>query len=218
MSLTSALPDARELVSYTLLVLASVVCVSNPVQAAIAFAREAEGLEPLERRRRARRLWASALAVLLATAWVGNVVVQVVGIHLGGLRVAVGLTVLAHAVRRMLAPPDALGPHDGASVPSASLAAGLVASVPAMGTVAIYAGETSEPWRKLVTVGAVLTMSALLAALLGRGERLRESLGPAGARWLSGAMDLVTAAWAVDFTAIGVRDLMPLVLHGAPAK
>jgi small neutral amino acid transporter SnatA (MarC family) len=227
-------PPARELVSYGLLVLVSVVCVANPVHAALSFARATRGLEPGLTRRLGRRVWASSLAVLLATAWVGNVVAQLVTIHTGGLRVAVGLTVLVHAMRRMLAPPDPFarpapsadepagepspdGPAPGADV-APSIAAGLVASVPTMGTVAIYAGETSELWRKLVTVGAVLAMSALLALLLGRAERVRGALGPSGARWLSGAMDLVTAAWAVDFTAIGVRDLLPLVLQGAPAR
>ena len=61
-------------------------------------------------------------------------------------------------------------------------------------------------------MAAVIGTAVIAYALLRIGDRVRAELGATGVVWVSIAMNLVTLAWVADFTAIGVRDLLPLIL------
>ena len=67
-------------------------------------------------------------------------------------------------------------------------------------------------------MAAVIATAVIAYGLLRIGDRVRAELGDAGLTWVTIAMNLVTLAWVADFTAIGVRDLLPLILTTPPAR
>lgn len=216
--------DARELVGYALLVLASIFCAAHPLRAAALAARLGAEWSDEEHAAFSRRAASSATAVLVAVAWVGNVAVSLINVHTGGVRLGASLAVLVFAVGRLIgaareaARPEPDVPACSPSEAHVPVAFGFLASPLVMGTTLVYAGEVRELWRKLVTIGCALAVGLFAWGVLRRARRVAAALGPGSLRWAAAAMDLVSVAWACDFAAIGVRDLLPLVLHTPPAR
>jgi small neutral amino acid transporter SnatA (MarC family) len=169
--------------------------------------------------------------VLLATAWTASGIVHAANIHTGGLRVGAGLLLIALMLSDTVRIGSAAAQPATASGPVEALPAGgddehaaarstasRLANAGTLATVALYSGEWFELWRRGVAMAAVIATAAVAYGLLRIGDRVRAELGDAGLTWVTIAMNLVTLAWVADFTAIGVRDLLPLILTTPPAR
>ena len=216
------MPPVRELLSYSTLIIVSVFCLVNPFRSALVFANLTAETSADERRRLARATVGKSTLVLLAAAWATNVVVQLSTIHTGGIRVAASVAVFVFSVRGLLDPelvtPPAPTADDARERIDRELTRGVFTAGPLLGTVAIYAGEVAETWRKLATVGAIMIVMALTWGSLRRAESLTRALGPNVVLWLTRMCLLLSAAWATDFTFIGVRDLIPILTTTTPAQ
>lgn len=218
--------SAREIASYGVLCFVSIFAVVNPLRATAVFATLSEGWDATERRRVVRRAIAVAAALLFGVAWVGKHIIVHAGIQVGGFRVASGLLLLGWALRQML--------HDGPlgseladsqtaeksplALAVSPVAIPLLAGVAPVATVVLYTGESQELWRSVVTMIALGLTLVIAYGMLRKAAQIRRALGELGARWLSRLLALTVAAWGVDFIAVGVRDLLPLILTTPPAR
>lgn len=216
------MPPVRELLSYSTLIIVSVFCLVNPFRSAFVFASLTQPASDDAKRRLARAAVGKATLVLLAVAWVTNVLVQLAYIHTGGVRIAASVAVFVFAVRGLLAAdasaPEAPTGTDLATHVDRELTRAVFTAGPLMGTVGIYAGEVAETWRKLAAVGSIAIVMGLTWWALRRADGLSRALGTNGVLWLTRMCLLLSAAWATDFTFIGVRDLMPILTTTAPAQ
>ncbi len=212
---------------YGTLCFISIFAVVNPVRSTAALAIAGKDWSDRECVRAARRAVIVAAAILFGAGWIGNHVILYGGIQLGGFRIASGIILLSFVLRQLLRnrPLDTLIPTDhndqngtvrkfGVS----PLAIPLLAGIGSVATVVLYTGETWELWRRLVTFAALGITLLIAYLMMGRARRIYEALGELGARYLSHLLALTVAAWAVDFIAVGIRDLLPLIISTPPAR
>ena len=218
--------DARQVVTYWVLCFVSILAVVNPLRASTLTALITEGWTSDQRKRAVHRALVVAIGVLFCSAWIGNHVILRSGIHLGGFRVASGLLLLAIVVPRMARDrplQTAFTRHIGASVNNAHgigvfpLAFPLLCGIAPIATVTLYTGEPNELWRRVTTLVALAVTLVIAWALMRCAPRVHAFVGERGSRIVCHVLDLTVAAWAIDFSAVGVRDLLPLVLLTPPA-
>lgn len=214
--------DSREVVTYTLLCFVSILAVVNPIRAAAASLELGSKWTTSEREFVSGRAVFASGALLFLGGWVGNHLLIRSGIHLGGFRVAGSLLVLITSLRLLLhsSEPTRQVQESGtepARVAISPLAFPLLASAPALATVTMYSGETSELWRRFVALGAMVVCLLIAYAALRWARQLRAFLGMPGELVVQQVLALSSAAWAVDFLVIGVRDLLPLLTQTTPS-
>jgi multiple antibiotic resistance protein len=100
--------NPKELISFFLGALASLLAIVNPAIAIPIFVALSANLKPIERARQALRVAINVAIILLAVLLFGSLILKVFGISLGAVRVAGGL-VIAFLGFRMLFPARA---HD----------------------------------------------------------------------------------------------------------
>jgi len=216
--------DSRQIITYWILCFVSFFAVINPFRATTWTAMATEGWSEEQRKRAVHRALLVASAVLFCAAWIGNHVIIRSNIHLGGFRVASGILLLTTVIRRMvLNRPFDLQQVKGISedraleLGFAPLAFPLLSGIAAIATVILYTGEPTELWRRGTTLVALGLTLVLAWGMMRAAPRIHAFWGEQGSRIITHGLDLTIAAWAVDFTAVGVRDLLPLILGTPPA-
>ena len=218
--------DTRQVVTYWVLCFVSILAVVNPLRATIGAFWLTSGWQPGQRKQAVHRALWVASAVLFCAAWIGNHLLIRSGIHLGGFRIASGLLLLAIVVPRMARDQSIEASFsryrseqscDSRGLGLFPLAFPALCGVAPIATVTLYSGEPEELWRRVTTLTALALTLLIAFVMMRNASRVHEFLGERGSRVVSHVMDLSVAAWAVDFTAVGVRDLLPLVMNTAPA-
>jgi len=216
--------SAREVITYWLLCFVSIFAVVNPFRATTVLALLSESWTPKERAQATHRAILVSAAILFVAGWIGNHILLRSGIHLGGFRIASGLLLLATVIPDMVRnrpltrwTEQYADAKDPLRLGVAPLAIPLLCSAGSVATVTLYSGEITELWRRVVTL-STLGLTLLIAFVMMRlAPKVHALLGELGSRFVGHAMNLTVAAWAVDFIAVGVRDLLPLVLGTPPA-
>ncbi|MCL2823549.1 MAG: hypothetical protein FWD57_06120 [Polyangiaceae bacterium] len=230
--------DTRQIITYWILCFVSIFAVINPLRAATATALLSDGFTDAQRKAAVGRALFVAAAVLFTAGWIGNHLIIRSGIHLGGFRIASGLLLLGIVIPRMVRdrPLSAVlsrylgtktgNPTDNSTdTPTKStsdlsvfpLAFPLLCGIAPIATVTLYSGEPNELWRRITTLTALALTLAIAWVLMRCAPCVHGFLGERGSRYASHVLDMSIAAWAVDFSAVGVRDLLPLVLSTPPA-
>lgn len=218
--------DPREVVTYWILCFVSIFAVVNPFRATTAMALVSQTWTAKQRAAATNRAMLITAALLFTGAWIGNHIILRSQINMGGFRIASSLLLLAIVIPRMVRnrPIDeAVADHikaDGAGALSLGLtpfAIPLLCNAASVATVTLYSGEPNELWRRLVNVSALGLTLLIGYAMMRMAPRVHGLFGERGSRFITHMMDLTIAAWAVDFIAVGVRDLLPLILNTPPA-
>ena len=216
--------NAHEVLTYWVLVFVSIFGVLNPLRAGEIMALNTVDWQSEQRSRAAAQAVVTSGVILFVAAWIGNHIIFRSYIHTGGFRVASGLLIVVWVLRELIAdePLQRWIERSGVSRVTNDfgrhpIGTTLLSGPPAMATVVLYSGETGELWRRLVTLVALAVVLAISYGTLRWSHKLHALFGEVGARYTSHAIRLTVLSWAVDFTAVGVRDLLPLVLHTPPA-
>lgn len=219
--------DPREVITYWVLCFVSIFAVVNPFRASTAMAMISETWTGKQRASAVNRALIVAGALLLAGAWIGNHVIIRSQINMGGFRIASGLLLLAVVIPSIVRNrplQEQFEKHLG-SGPERALALGmtpvaipLLANAPSLATVTLYSGEPHELWRRLVCLAAVVATLVITYLMLRFAHRVHALFGERGARFMTHVMYVTVASWAVDFIAVGVRDLLPLITETPPAR
>lgn len=192
--------------------------VIDPIGMAPVFVGLTRG-EPAARRRRAA-LHGTALAavILLVFFFVGDGLLQALGIGVPAFRIAGGLFLFLLAVDMVFARQSGLRSTTPGELREAEhreditvfpLAFPLVAGPGALTTVLLMASQETGWATTGIVLGVMGLVLALLLVSLLSAERMMTLLGETGANVISRLLGLVLAALAVQYVVDGVRAAFP---------
>ncbi|NMB74062.1 MAG: NAAT family transporter [Myxococcales bacterium] len=212
-----------EVASFSLLCLTSVFFIVNPFSGTTLFITLTDGYSPKAKLKTARRAVLVAGAVLIVFAVTGNLVFRLFGVTLGAFRVAGGILLLRVAMDMLhgrasetkTTAQDIARAAEKEDVGVSPMAVPQLAGPGAIATVVLLPGAPRVWWR-IIPVVASVVITLLITYLMFRGaERVRRYLTESGARLMKKIMGLLIAAVAVQFIAMGVGDLIPIVMERA---
>jgi len=210
-----------DIYTFSLFAFSSVFFVVNPISGTTMFAALTTGWGPRERNRAALHACVAATLTLIAFLFAGGLIFRLFHVTLGAFRLAGGILLLRVGMDMLhgKASLTRMGPEDEQAMSRRRDIAITPMGIPqmagpgAIATVMILPGNAREPWKFIPVVGAILLTSAATYFLLRASDRIMRWLGPMGARIPSKIMGLMTATMAVQFMALGLRDLLPTILE-----
>jgi multiple antibiotic resistance protein len=174
---------------------------------------------PEQRKKIAKRSVKIAMALLLIFAYLGNVILLLLGITLYDFQVAGGVLLLVFALRDALS-NEPLGASEASVASSSSLVATLdrIAVIPlatpllagpgSLTTVILLANSNPATHLGLLIAGVAIVVDCALAwVALTRSEKLNKIIGPSGLMIIGKVMDILMAAIAVSYLVRGVTGL-----------
>ncbi len=214
----------HDIISFSLLCFTSVLFIVNPLSAAMLFLSLTIDWE---HKMRTRAAWMAVLVaggVLILFTLTGNLVFSLFGISLGAFRVAGGILLLLVAMDMLhgkhsptkTTMEDRAAAAEKEQIGISPMGVPQLAGPGAIATVILLPGEPREIWRVVPVVVAIVVVLLICYLVLCSADRLQRTLGQAGTRVVTKIMGLLIAAVAIQFIALGIRDLMPLFIEKIP--
>lgn len=203
-----------------LLFLVALLAIVNPVGSAVLFTALAGRFSPSIQRRMANQSALAVLIILVVTAWLGRVLLQVFGISVPMLQAAGGLILLRVGMRMVSVEESKLTPaeqHSVEEVPEELWKTLSVVPLAIPGAVGAGAITTvviqATTYKTIVDLLVITALSVLVAAIVwiafrSAGE-LGRRLGPIGLNIVSRVMGILVTAIAFGLLAQGVAGLLP---------
>jgi multiple antibiotic resistance protein len=198
---------------YLLHALVTLFVTVDPIGLAPMFMVLTAGFGPVARRETAVRATATAAAVLIAFALVGEPLLTSLGITLASFRIAGGLLLFAIAfemvferrLERKAATAEKIGSFDDVrSVAIVPLAIPLTSGPGAISATILLASQAGGTLQLLVLIVAILAMLLACLAVFVLAGRIERYLGATGRLVVSRLLGVILAALAVQFVADGV--------------
>jgi multiple antibiotic resistance protein len=204
-----------ELIQFSLITLASVLFIVDPIAAIPTYLVITRNETPAERRRTAFRACVAMTILLIAFAAIGRFIFQALGITLPAFRVAGGLILWLVALDMLRGErstqegrPEVVEGEAKEDVALTPLAIPILAGPGAISTVMVLTGQVASWVHRLIVFGAIVVTGVVSYICLLLGERLVTRLGQTGIRVLTRIMGLLLAAVATQFVLSGVREAM----------
>jgi multiple antibiotic resistance protein len=169
-----------------------------------------------ERRRTARVVTLTVLAVLVVASVAGEAILQAVGGSLASFRVGGGLVLLLMALAMLNAragdvrqtAEEASAMEQGAGLGVVPLAIPLLAGPGAISAV-IVASHGGGLLHRLAILGCIVAACAMLWLILALAAPVGRRMGTTGLNIATRLLGLLLAAFAIESMAIGLRALFP---------
>ncbi len=207
---------ATELLGLTLVSLAAIFFVVDPLSAVPFFLAMTRNDSQERRRETALRASVTAFAVLAVFALAGELVFRLLGISLGAFRVAGGVVLLLLALDMIRTQPSRTRITDGEVEAGAEkediavvpLAMPLLAGPGSIATAIVLMAQTRGApwWHKLPVLGAILVTAAATYLILAGASRTERVLGRNGLAILERAAGLLLVAVGIQFMLDGLGD------------
>ncbi len=205
--------------------LIALIVIMNPIGAIPVFLSMTGNQDASEKKRTAG-IAATAVAItLVATALMGETLLEMFGIHVPAFRVAGGIIILLMAASMLHAMPsrmhhtpgEATRAEQSESVAIVPIAIPLLAGPGAISTVIVRSDDVSDIQGFLATTAAILFVSGLLWLAMRFAVPVGSFMGKTGANIATRLMGLILAAIAIEFIAAGLKDLFPLLNSASPS-
>jgi len=212
-----------EVASFSLLCLTSVFFIVNPFSGTTLFLTLTDGYSPQAKRKAARRAVLVAGSVLIVFTLTGNLIFHLFGVTLGAFRVAGGILLLRVAMDMLhgrasetkTTAQDIARAAEKEDVGVSPMGVPQLAGPGAIATVVLLPG-TPRVWWRIIPVLAAVVITLFMTYLMLRGaEKVGRYITESGARLMKKIMGLLIAAVAVQFVAMGVGDLIPIIMERA---
>jgi multiple antibiotic resistance protein len=208
--------DTQAVVLFTTTLLAIV----NPISSAVLFATMSARFGGVVQRRMANQSAFAILVILLACAWVGRPLLQVLGISVPMLQAAGGLILLLYGIRMVTVEELKLTPAEQVSaeeVPEEHWKTLAVVPLAIPGTVGagtittvVVQATTFTDLRDLLVITAVCAGTALIMWLTFRSAGpIARRLGPIGLNVVTRVMGILVSATAFGLLGRGIGGLLP---------
>jgi multiple antibiotic resistance protein len=169
-----------------------------------------------ERRRTARVVTLTVVAVLVVASLAGEAILQAVGGSLASFRVGGGLVLLLMALAMLNARPgdvrqtaeETSAMEQGAGLGVVPLAVPLLAGPGAISTV-IVASHGGGLLHRLAILACIVTACAVLWLTLALAAPVGRRMGTTGLNIATRLLGLLLAAFAIESMALGLRALFP---------
>jgi multiple antibiotic resistance protein len=211
------------LVRFSLLALSSIFFLVDPFAAIPSFLAITESVDPVRRKRMAKKGAVTCFIVLTSFALAGQYIFQMFGIKLPAFEVAGGLILLLIGLDMLEAKrsptqeatgdtEEAAAKEDAGIVP---LGIPMLAGPGAISSVMVLVGQVPSIWHW--EMGAILGSIAVTCLIsywvLAGASRVRKVMGETGIRILVRIMGLLLVALAMQFFVNGLTDLGLIPRH-----
>jgi multiple antibiotic resistance protein len=211
------------LVRFSLLALSSIFFLVDPFAATPSFLAITESVDPVRRKRMAKKGAVTCFIVLTSFALAGQYIFQMFGIKLPAFEVAGGLILLLIGLDMLEAKrsptqeatgdtEEAAAKEDAGIVP---LGIPMLAGPGAISSVMVLVGQVPSIWHW--EMGAILGSIAVTCLIsywvLAGASRVRKVMGETGIRILVRIMGLLLVALAMQFFVNGLTDLGLIPRH-----
>ncbi len=211
------------LVRFSVLALSSIFFLVDPFAAIPSFLAITAGVDPLRRKRMARKATLTCFIVLTSFALGGQLLFKMFGITLPAFEVAGGLILLLIGLDMLEAKrsatqeasgdtEEAAGKEDAGIVP---LGIPMLAGPGAISSVMVLVGQVPSiwHWEMGAILGSILLTCLISYWVLGGADRVRQVMGETGIRILVRIMGLLLVALAMQFFVNGLTDLGLIARH-----
>lgn len=198
----------------------SILAIVNPLGAIPVFVNLTADTVLEERKRIARVAALSVALILVISVWSGEALLGFFGIGIPSFRVAGGLLILLMAISMMHArlsdtqhtANEAKEAEEKDNVAVVPLAIPLMAGPGAMSLVITLAHKTPNWAGRLMLSGGVVIVALVVWIALHLAEPLSRILGTTGINIGTRIMGLILTAVGVEFIAVGLKQLFPVLL------
>jgi multiple antibiotic resistance protein len=202
-------------VKFSLLALSSIFFLVDPFAAIPSFIVITSGVDPVRRRRMARKAALTCFIVLLSFALAGQFIFSLFGIKLPAFEIAGGLILMLIGIDMIEArrsptqesqdeTEEAAAKEDAGIVP---LGIPMLAGPGAISSVMVLVGQAPNHWQMLAILGSITITALVSYFVLAGADRIRVFLGETGIRVLVRIMGLLLVALAMQFFVNGLTDL-----------
>lgn len=192
---------------------AGLVAITNPLSKIPVFMALTGRRANREQHRIALVAAGAAVGILLTAFFVGQLVLNALGITIPAFRIAGGILLLMSALAMMggaSAPlPQDTSAADDTAVAVVPLATPLLAGPGAISTVIVYAHAHDTLSHMLLVVAAIVTAGVVILVVLRLAPVLAVVLRQTGMNVATRLMGLIIAATAVEFIVDGMAALFP---------
>ena len=208
-------------VKFSLLALSSIFFLVDPFAAIPSFIAITAGVDPIRRRRMARKAAITCFIVLTAFALAGQFIFNLFGIKLPAFEIAGGLILMLIGIDMMEArrsptqesqdeTQEGAAKEDAGIVP---LGIPMLAGPGAISSVMVLVGQAPDHWQMLAILGSITVTAFVSFLVLSAANRVRALLGETGIRILVRIMGLLLVALAMQFFVNGLTDLGVIARH-----
>jgi len=215
--------SSAPLVRFSLLALSSIFFLVDPFAAIPSFLAITESVDPVRRKRMAKKGAVTCFIVLTSFALAGQYIFEMFGIKLPAFEVAGGLILLLIGLDMLEAKrsptQEALGDTEEAAAKEDAgivpLGIPMLAGPGAISSVMVLVGQVPSIWHW--EMGAILGSIGLTSLIsywvLAGASRVRKVMGETGIRILVRIMGLLLVALAMQFFVNGLTDLGLIPRH-----
>ena len=211
------------LVRFSLLALSSIFFLVDPFAAIPSFLAITESVDPVRRKRMAKKGAVTCFIVLTSFALAGQYIFEMFGIKLPAFEVAGGLILLLIGLDMLEAKrsptQEALGDTEEAAAKEDAgivpLGIPMLAGPGAISSVMVLVGQVPSiwHWEMGAILGSIGFTSLISYCVLAGASRVRKVMGETGIRILVRIMGLLLVALAMQFFVNGLTDLGLIPRH-----
>ena len=196
-------------------ILITVLIVLDPLMASLIFANLTAGDNARKRFRVALTTSSTVFVLLAAATLAGDPILAALGISLPSFRIAGGILLFiisismlqAQPIRMKQTPEETVEAADREEIAIVPLAIPLLAGPGAISAVIVFSNMSPSLYHKAAMCSIVLIVSVILWVILRLGGEIARVLGRTGIRVADRLIGLLLAAFAIEFIAVGIRDL-----------
>ncbi len=200
-------------------ILVAILVILDPPIVIPMFLHATADETPSRRRRTARVTAATVVLILCLSVLVGQWLLGWLGIRVSAFRVGGGILLMLMAISMMQArvsptlqtPEEALEAQEKEAVAVVPLAMPLLAGPGAISTMIIYSHKAAGWEHKAVLCGIVALSGLVCWLALELASAIEPWLGRTGLNVMTRIMGLLLISTAVEFIAIGLQDLFPVL-------
>jgi multiple antibiotic resistance protein len=194
----------------------TLLAIINPIEAGATFATLTLGMGVAQQRRIAARASLTAIVILVAFGFIGEILLNALGVEFGAFRVAGGALLFSVGFGMVFAEPgtrksvvDDGTDRDPTVFP---LAIPIIAGPGALTTmVAIISKKGESPVEVAYVVALAVIVMVITFLTMRASESLTRVLGASGVNALGRVMGIIVAAISIQLVVDGLRELFPVL-------
>ena len=211
---------AGDMVTFALLSLSSIVIIVNPLGATLTFVSLTTSLSHEARLKVAVESCQYALAILLAFALAGGIILQLFGITIEAFRIGGGILlfvigmemVYARTSRTKLTATEKYESMDAEDISVTPLAIPMIAGPGAITTTIVLMNEaTGSVPRIALILGSIVIAILLTYVMMARSDSIVSRIGQKEFRAINRLMGMLLIAIAVQFVITGLTAAFPVL-------
>ncbi len=203
----------------------SLFSILNPILAITIYLDITNGLKPAEKKSVAVICGVSVFAILTGFLFIGQPLLNVLGIHDFSLQLAGGLIVLLIGISMIMKPSEKIeesknserrnNSHRIKSLGISPLALPMIVGPAAIVMVILYGQQEQSLIGKLMIVGILALVSLSVIVVFMLADYIAKAIGDIGIIALTKIMGLIIAAIAIEMLVNGLKVVVPLVAHNS---